>query len=153
MDTEETLRTIEVENNVTLKEFQRNAIKSIVRNDVFVSVPTGSGKTFCFSFLPRFFDLIRKMQGSIVIVVSPLISLMVDQVNNLKRRDISCEFINETQNCPEVKRRVKSGAVPLVFISPEALLESSWRSILTSDVYTSNLQAIVFDEAHCISEW
>ena len=61
---------------------QRRAILAFVGGrDVFVSLPTGSGKSLCFALLPLVFDLLNEKEGSIVIVVSPLLALMQDQVH------------------------------------------------------------------------
>ena len=63
---------------------QHKAVKSFIEgSDVFISLPTGSGKSFCYSVLPFIFDDLYQRVGSIVIVVSPLIALMKDQVCRL----------------------------------------------------------------------
>ena len=65
-----------------LRSQQKRAIASFMKgNDVFVSLPTGSGKSLCFAILPFAFDELHGRKGSIAIVVSPLISLMKDQVS------------------------------------------------------------------------
>ena len=67
-----------------MKSKQKRAITSFLEgNDVFVSLPTGSGKSLCFALLPFAFDNFLRREGSIAIVVSPLISLMKDQVGFL----------------------------------------------------------------------
>ena len=69
-----------------LREHQLDAAKKFLQgNDVFVSLPTGSGKSLIYAVLPFAFDHLRGSEGSIVVVVSPLLSLMKDQV-----RDINC---------------------------------------------------------------
>ena len=66
----------------TIRPDQNTAIKSFMEGrDVFICLPTGSGKSLCFSVLPYAFDYLHKRVGSIVIVVSPLIALMKDQVS------------------------------------------------------------------------
>ena len=70
----------------SLKSQQKRAITSFLEgNDVFVSLPTGSGKSLCFALLPFAFDDFLRREGSIAIVVSPLISLMKDQVGFLSQ--------------------------------------------------------------------
>ena len=64
-------------------------------NDVFVSLPTGSGKSVCYGILPIVFDLLREKPGSVVVVVSPLISLMKDQVVSMKKKGESMLYIME----------------------------------------------------------
>ena len=67
-----------------LRENQLNGIKSFIQgNDVFIILPTGSGKSLCYAILPFAFDELRGCEGSLAIVVSPLIALMKDQVRNL----------------------------------------------------------------------
>ena len=68
----------------TIRPDQITAIKSFMEGlDVFISLPTGSGKSLCFFVLPYAFDYLYKRVGSIVVVVSPLIALMKDQVSTL----------------------------------------------------------------------
>ena len=68
----------------TLRPNQHKAIKSFMEgHDVFISLPTGCGKSLCFSVLPYAFDYLYRRVGSIVIVISPLIDLMKDQVRDL----------------------------------------------------------------------
>ena len=71
----------------SLKNQQKRAITSFLEglNDVFVSLPTGSGKSLCFALLPFAFDDFLRREGSLAIVVSPLISLMKDQVGFLSQ--------------------------------------------------------------------
>ncbi len=65
-----------------LRDEQRKAVSSFIRgNNVFVVLPTGSGKTLCFATIPWLFDELYHREGSIVIVVSPLTALMKDQVH------------------------------------------------------------------------
>ena len=66
---------------IQLSPEQEAAVTSIIkRRDVFVYLPTGAGKSICYAILPLLFDTITKTKGSIVIVISPLIALMKDQV-------------------------------------------------------------------------
>ena len=71
-----------------LREHQLNAAKKFLQgNDVFVSLPTGNGKSLIYAVLPFAFDHLRSSEGSIVVVISPLLSQMKDQV-----RDINCTY-------------------------------------------------------------
>lgn len=112
--------------------------------DALVLMPTGGGKSVCFQ-VPAL-----AMEGTAV-VISPLISLMKDQVDALKSNGVRAEALNsgntEAQNA-DVRRRCLSGEVTLLYISPERFLaEEEW---LRRGV---RLSLIAIDEAHCISQW
>ena len=82
----------------SLCEEQMKAISSFAYgNDVFVSLPTGFGKTLCYSVLPVLFDLLRdhSVPTSIVVVVSPLVALMQDQVSSVEKQDLSAVYLSE----------------------------------------------------------
>ncbi|KAL5503641.1 hypothetical protein EMCRGX_G010620 [Ephydatia muelleri] len=139
----------------TLRPNQHKAIKSFMEgHDVFISLPTGCGKSLCFSVLPYAFDYLYRRVGSIVIVVSPLIALMKDQVATLSSRGLSAAHI-----CSEVhdrfqQEKILRGEVQIVFIGPELLmLNVTWREMLRTHVYRSNLVAFVVDEVHCVTKW
>lgn len=124
--------------------------------DVFVSLPTGSGKSLCYCVLPKAFDVLRgstctKTQ-SIAIVVSPLVSLMVDQVRHMTERRVSAIYVGDCDDKSEAE--VCDGVYQLVYLSPEALLTNeTWREMLLSPIYQENLIAVVVDEAHCVKKW
>lgn len=112
--------------------------------DTLVLMPTGGGKSVCFQ-VPAL-----AMEGT-ALVISPLISLMKDQVDALKSNGVQAEALNsgntEAQNA-DVRRRCLSGEVTLLYISPERFLaEEEW---LRRGV---RLSLIAIDEAHCISQW
>lgn len=91
---------------------------------------------------------------SIVIVVSPLISLMKDQVYKFASRGLTCAYVGEDQMDSSVKVGVIDGKYQLVYLSPESLLcVLQWREMLRSDVYQRNLVAVIVDEAHCVEKW
>lgn len=75
----EIIKRVEENASIVFKDFQRQAILSIANNDVFVNVPTGFGKSFCYAYLPYMYNLMG-IPNAIVIVISPLIALMKDQV-------------------------------------------------------------------------
>lgn len=139
----------------SLKEHQREAIEYFVKgDDVLVCLPTGYGKSLCFAILPLVFDHLRGHKGSIVICVSPLTSLMMEQRSKFTRQGMVVDFVGEMQHDILAMQNVKDGRVQLLYISPESILRNSqWRDMLLSDVYQNNLVAIAVDEAHCIAQW
>ena len=77
-----------------LRAKQEEGIRSFVKGtDVFVSLPTGSGKSLCYWVLPFIFNFLRKRTDSIVIVVSPLVALMKDQVNILEKFGVKAVYV------------------------------------------------------------
>ena len=135
----------------TLRSQQELVIKYFVQgNDVFVSLPTGSGKSLCYTILPYVFDILRnEVEPSIVIIVSPL---MKDQVRSMTERGLKAVFVGDCSE--EMVGNVCMGGYQLVYLSPEALLtDERWRDMLLSPVYAGNLVALVVDEAHCVKKW
>ena len=140
----------------TLKEKQKEVISAFISgNDVFCCLPTGYGKSLCYSILPKVYDRIRNVKGlSIVLCVSPLVALMMDQKKKCIEIGISAEFISETHCDIERVRGIKEGTSQLIFMSPESLLNNRrWRDVLLSRVFTDNLVCIAIDEAHCVPKW
>ncbi|MDM5298385.1 DNA helicase RecQ [Bacillus pumilus] len=126
---------------------QKQAIESIVnkRKDTVCIMPTGGGKSVCYQ-IPALM-----MEGT-TIVVSPLISLMKDQVDALHDMGIRASFLNSTLSAGEMNARLKqceNGEYQLLYITPERLQNERFFQML--DQMTIPLIAI--DEAHCISEW
>lgn len=137
-----------------VKPEQERALLSFLRgHDVFVSLPTGYGKSLCYAALPAAFDAVRDGPKSIVIVISPLISLMKDQVAALSSRGLAVWCVTR-ESSDEEKAKVRSGGYQLVLFSPEALLGvRQWRELLQSETYSSRIVAFVVDEAHCVKKW
>ena len=137
-----------------LKEEQKTAVCSLVSgNDVFVSLPTGYGKSICFVLLPLVFERVRGDTGSIVLCISPLTALTMEQRAKFSLRGISTEYIG-LQHDIEAIDRVKQGMVRLLYVSPEAILSNpQWRDMLLLPVYQKKIVALVIDEAHCITMW
>ena len=93
-------------------------------------------------------------KGSIVLVITPLVALMIDQTKRFQGRGIRVDFVGEGQVDDEVVMAVISGQVQLVYISPEnILLNYRFRSMICGLQYQENLKALVVDEAHCIKLW
>ncbi len=125
---------------------QLNIILNILfHKDVFCIMPTGAGKSICYQ-IPAII-----MEG-ITLVISPLISLMKDQVDNLSENGISGVYINSTQSLNEIKnilRDASLGIYKLIYIAPERL-ESK---IFVDMIKDLNICQVAVDEAHCVSEW
>ncbi len=128
------------------RPLQQRAIQAVLDGkDALVLMPTGGGKSMCFQ-IPAI------ISEGVGIVVSPLISLMRDQVKGLRQNNIKAAFLNSSLSMAEaglVESAVLKGNVDLLYISPEKLLSERFYNVLRS--IKINLFAI--DEAHCISSW
>ena len=125
---------------------QQQVIESILRGDRTVAIfPTGSGKSLCYQ-LPAL------MFPGITIVISPLISLMKDQVDQLSKRGIPCTYISSIVSENEVTTRIqnmKQGKYKIVYIAPERFYSQEFIDALEG----LDVSFIAIDEAHCISQW
>ena len=91
-----------------------------------------------------------------MLVVSPLIALMKDQVQSFRKRGVSAVYVSSDGDpeCEDMKTGVLEGRYQLVFISPEQLIENRrFRCMCKSEVYQDKLTALVIDEAHCVKKW
>ena len=133
---------------------QKEVVKEFLSGrDVFVSLPTGSGKSLCYCLLPLVFDITKSESvGHIVVVVSPLVALMKDQVRSMTERNVSALYAGDLDD--KAKEAVSLGQYQLIFISPELLLSSDfWHDILRSPLYQECLVGLIVDEAHCVKKW
>ena len=125
---------------------QEEIISNIIdKKDILGVLPTGGGKSICYQ-LPAL------LMDGLTLVISPLISLMKDQVDSLVENGISASFINSSQSFEEYKKtldHVKAGKVKILYISPERL-ENAYFIDFLKDLKVS---LIAVDEAHCISQW
>jgi len=125
---------------------QENIIKNILnKKDTLVIMPTGGGKSFCYQIPALVFN-------GLTIVVSPLISLMKDQVMQLNEFGVSAVVLNSS--LPQFEyhhniEQIKEGKVRLLYIAPESLLKKDLLEIFSS----VQVECLAIDEAHCISEW
>ena len=113
--------------------------------NTFVIMPTGAGKSLCY-------QLPAVHQPGTAIVISPLIALMKNQVDQLNAFGINAYFLNSTLNKSEtnkVKKEVLSGRTKLLYVAPESLTKEENIEFLKE----ANLSFVAIDEAHCISEW
>ena len=135
------------------KEQEESILQFAMGRDVFISLPTGFGKSLCYIALPGVFDELRGVtKKSIVLVVSPLVALMRDQTANARASGITATYISDKE-AADTNAAIKNGEFQVIFISPEALLGTEWRNMLTTAVYRTNLIGFVVDEAHCIKKW
>ena len=113
--------------------------------DALVVMPTGGGKSLCYQ-APAL------LQDSVTVVVSPLISLMKDQVDGLRECGVHAAQLNSSQSMDEIRateRDVLAGRAKLLFVSPERLATPQFRELLR----IANVKTFAIDEAHCISHW
>ena len=114
---------------------------------------TGFSKSVIFQAPPIVFDLYTGKSGHIVIVVSPLLSLIKDQCERLRRIGISSISLSDI-NTPEEIHLIESGCYSVIYATPESLLKNErWRRMLSSDLFQQKVCAIVVDEAHVIKQW
>jgi ATP-dependent DNA helicase RecQ len=120
-------------------------LDALAGRDVFALMPTGGGKSLCFQ-LPAL------LAEGLTIVVSPLISLMKDQVDALQTSGIAATFLNSTLNASEARARLRGlhrGEYRLLYVAPERLMLDTF----LKRAFNWNIAQIAIDEAHCISEW
>ena len=130
----------------TFRPNQEFIVKSILnKRDVFAVMPTGGGKSLCY-------QLPAKMMHGTAVVISPLISLMKDQVDTASENGISAAFMNSslsTTEIAEIYRMLKYNRINLLYIAPERFAMPHFLETLK----TVSLSLFAIDEAHCISEW
>ena len=128
------------------RPFQKDIIDHILTGqDALIVLPTGGGKSLCYQLPALMFE-------GVTVVVSPLISLMQDQVMQLQNRGIRAAFLNSTLSYSEqqtIMQRVKQGEIKLLYLAPETLVRPEILVMLDD----SDVACLAIDEAHCISEW
>ena len=129
---------------------QRPVVEALLAGrDCLAVLPTGAGKSLCFQ-LPA---LVR--QG-LVVVVSPLVALMQDQVSQLQRRGIAAACLHRGLPPPERRQlfeRLRHNRLRLLYLAPERLQVEATRQLLEDSIAMGQLVALAVDEAHCISAW
>jgi len=125
---------------------QEDIIRDVLdKKDTFVLMPTGGGKSLCFQ-LPALL-----MEG-LTVVISPLISLMKDQVDSLRSNGIAAAYLNSTQSpheASEITSAILDNQIKILYVAPERLLMSQTLGLLNQ----AKVSLFAVDEAHCISEW
>ena len=124
---------------------QEAMLAALQRRDSLVVMPTGGGKSLCYQ-APAL------LSEHVTVVVSPLISLMKDQVDGLRECGVAAAQLNSSQRSDQqraIERDVLSGNIKLLFASPERLALGSFRDLLQR----ANVRTFAIDEAHCISHW
>jgi ATP-dependent DNA helicase RecQ len=126
--------------------YQKEIIESVVTgHDTCAIMATGSGKSLCYQ-LPSLY------LGGLTLVISPLISLMKDQVDDLNARGVPAAAYNsmlEYRERSRIEAELKDGSLRLLFISPERCMQPHFLESLKN----YQVRLIAIDEAHCISEW
>ncbi|HBZ36996.1 MAG TPA: RecQ family ATP-dependent DNA helicase [Balneola sp.] len=130
----------------SFREGQDIAVKSVFsKNETLVLFPTGGGKSLCYQVPATVYD-------GMTLVISPLVALMQDQVQQLEDLGISATFINNTIPFYEVEQRLvnaRNGMYKLLYCAPERL----GTELFQNEMLNLNIDLVAIDEAHCISEW
>ena len=125
---------------------QREIVEHVIGGgDAFVLMPTGGGKSLCF-------QIPAMHRPGAAIVVSPLISLMKDQVDALRANGVSAACLNsslDAETSSEVLRDLRAGALDLLYVAPERLMLDGFLEMLRS----LPIALFAIDEAHCVSQW
>jgi len=128
------------------RSLQEEIIRDVLSgNDVLVLMPTGGGKSLCYQIPALCSD-------GLTLVISPLISLMKDQVDALKVNGIHAEYMNSSLSVKDqdaILHRALAGELDLLYLSPEKVLSQEVFSLLPD----LNIRILAVDEAHCISQW
>ncbi len=130
----------------SFRDSQEEVITAILSGkDTFTSMPTGGGKSLCYQIPGLMFD-------GLTIVISPLIALMKDQVDDAVTKGIPAAFLNSTlasEEISEIYSRLYRNEIKLLYISPERLAVEGYLEKLQK----MNVAFFAIDEAHCLSEW
>jgi ATP-dependent DNA helicase RecQ len=130
----------------SFRPMQADIVQTVYdRRDCLVLMPTGGGKSICY-------QIPAVTTEGVTVVISPLISLMKDQVEALKANGISAAFINSSQSHTEsqiIENQLFEGKLKLIYVSPEKAVSQNFLPLLKN----LNITLIAVDEAHCISAW
>jgi ATP-dependent DNA helicase RecQ len=130
----------------TFRPLQQEVIENILaRRDTLAVMPTGGGKSLCYQIPSLMLD-------GLTVVISPLIALMKDQVEQLRAYGVPAVFLNSSLSAQEYQENmeyIQRGEVKLLYVAPETLLTPRIIALLS----TLKVDCLTIDEAHCISEW
>lgn len=130
----------------SFRKGQESIINSIInKKDVLAVMPTGGGKSICYQVPALYLD-------GVTIVISPLISLMKDQVDALKTMGIEAELINSSLSANEynlVLENIKNDKYKIIYVAPERLDSLDFINLIKY----KNISQVAIDEAHCVSQW
>lgn len=140
------------------EEFRDGQYEAILRllhrEDTIVLLPTGSGKSVIY-------QLVSYIAPGMVVVISPLVSLIEDQIENLRRNNgitnaiyfASLVTVKDYRNRSESKRLMQHNSTSIIYITPERLQIPSFREDVKMMMQRNSVFAVAIDEAHCVSEW
>ncbi|MFC3907102.1 DNA helicase RecQ [Clostridium disporicum] len=130
----------------SFRDGQEEIIREILNgNDVLTIMPTGGGKSICYQVPALILD-------GITLVISPLISLMKDQVDNINNLGINSAYINSSLSNVEINNILDEAArneIKILYVAPERLESQAFLELISS----INISMVAIDEAHCVSQW
>jgi ATP-dependent DNA helicase RecQ len=131
---------------IDFRPAQRDIVETVIKGrDVVVIMPTGAGKSLCYQLPAMIFP-------GVSLVISPLIALMKDQVDALKKLNLPATYINSTLSMGETQNRIeraRRGKYKLLYIAPERFYSESFMRLINQ----ISISMLAVDEAHCISQW